>query len=176
MLQRKQTIFMLASVVAVMMMLVLKNGLCLYSCGEESPLTLTGMGMVGMLGDGVLVNEMRYGLSILLVLMLLLPLVGIFMYKRRKLQVRMMLYAMILNVLFFAYMFFYELPACESMAADLFAANGIAGEVVRTYQPVNLFVMPVVSLVACFFAMRGVLYDIALLASADRLRSYRPRK
>lgn len=166
---------MLASVVAVLMMLVLKNGLCLYSCGDESTLTLTGMGLVGMIGD-VLVNEMRYGLCILLVLMLLLPLVGIFMYKRRKLQVRMMLYAMILDVLFFAYMFFYELPACENIASNLLAANGIAGEVVGSYQPVNLFAMPIVSLVACFFAMRGVLYDIALLASADRLRSYRPRK
>lgn len=166
---------MLASVVAVLMMLVLKNGLCLYSCGEECSLTLTGTGLVGILEE-VQVEEMRYGLCVLLVLMLLLPLVGIFMYKHRKLQVRMMLYAMILDALFFAYMFFYELPASESIAANLFAANGIAGEVVRNYQPVNLFVMPVVSLVACFFAMRGVLYDIALLASADRLRSYRPRK
>lgn len=166
---------MLASVVAILMMLVLSSGLCQFSCGEEGLLTLTGTGIAGMLGE-TQVNEMRYGLLVLLLLMLLLPLVGIFMYKRRKLQVRMMLYAMILDALFMAFMFFYELPASESIASNLFAAQEMVGEVTRSYQVVNLFVMPAVSLVACFMAMRGVLYDIALLASADRLRSYRPRR
>lgn len=174
MLQRKQTIYMLASVVAILMMLVISSGLGYYSCGQEGKVFLSGMGLSGNVA-GVQFDELRGGLLCLLLLMLVLPFVGIFLYKRRKLQVRLMLYSMILDALFFAYMFFYELPACKSIVEGAFANKNIVVEVTQHYQFL-FFAMPAISLVACFMAMRGVLYDIALLASADRLRSYRPRK
>ena len=178
MLQRKQTLYMLASVIAVMMMLILPSGLSCFSVGEQDVFFLSGLGLSSVMPEVYPIDVMRYGLLLILLLMLALPLVCIFMYKHRKLQVRMLLYAIILDVLFFGYMFLYELPACEGLADSVVAAAGQWSDAqpqpeLGVHYQFVLFAMPLVSIFACIMAVRGVLYDIALLASADRLRSYK---
>lgn len=168
MLQRIQTIYMLASVIAILMMLVLPLGMV------ESAVATFNISALGIssLTEEVPLDAMRYGMFVLLLAMMLLPLVAIFLYKQRKLQIRLLIFAAILNVLFYAYFFLFEGAACEQLAAQALQACGLSPEVSSSYQFV-LYAMPAISTFCCVMAIRGVLYDIALLASADRLRPSR---
>ncbi len=168
MLQRIQSVYMLASVIAILMML-------LYPLGTiESADAFFDVSALGVTSvtDGVVLDEMRYGLLFLLLLMLLLPFICIFLYKKRKLQLRIMIFTAVLDLLFYAYFFIFEAPADKDLASKALELAGLSTEVSLDCSFV-LYAMPIVSLFGCFMAMRGIMYDIALLASADRLRPSR---
>ncbi|MBR0036436.1 MAG: DUF4293 domain-containing protein [Bacteroidales bacterium] len=165
MLQRIQTVYMLASVIAILMMLLFPLGTIE---SADAFFNVSALGVTSVT-EGVVLDEMRYGLLALLLLMLFLPLICIFLYKKRTLQTRIMIYTALLDVLFYAYFFFYELPAVKALAARALELSGFAPEVSADCS-FALFAMPALSCFACLMAWRGIVYDIALLASADRLR------
>lgn len=170
MIQRIQTIYMLASVIAILMMLVFPLG---HIDASDAFFSVSALGVTCTEGDVVL-DKMCYELFFILLLMFVLPLVSIFLYKRRKLQMRILIYTAVLDLLFYAFFFLYESSALEQMVAGVLTLSGFS-PMVETHYSVVLYTMPALSIFCCIFAIRGVLYDIALLASADRLRSSRKK-
>lgn len=168
MLQRIQTVYMLAGVIAILMMLLLPLGTIE---SADAFFNVSALG-VSSVTEEVALDQMRYGLFVLLLVMMLLPLVCIFMFKRRKLQLRLMVYTAVLDVLFYVYFFLFEVPAMEGFASRALTLCGLNSEVM-TESSFVLYAMPLVSLFCCIMAWKGITYDIALLASADRLRPSR---
>ncbi len=165
MIQRIQTVYMLASVISILMMLVMPLGTV---SANDAYFNVTALGITSVT-PGVPLDKMSYGLVTLLLLMLALPLVCIFLYKWRKVQLRILIYTAVLDVLFYGYFFLYEAPAMSSSAMQVLANVGFPTDVTADYT-FTLYAMPLVSLFCCVMAWRGVAYDIALLSAADRLR------
>lgn len=168
MLQRIQTVYMLASVIAILMMLLMSLGVI------ESPdavFNITALGITSVTEE-VPLDQMRYGMLFLLLLMLALPLVCIFLYKRRKLQQRILIYTIVLDLLFYAYYWLFELDELAALALQALRLCDLQLQL-ETSSSFVLVAMPLLSAFCCLMAWRGVTYDIALLASADRLRPSR---
>jgi len=88
------------------------------------------------------------------------------------LQMRVLIYTAIVDALFYAYFFLFEVNACQGLIDGVVGVDGVKCISQMNYQYVVL-AMPVLSIFCCVMAIRGVAYDIALLASADRLRPSR---
>jgi formate hydrogenlyase subunit 3/multisubunit Na+/H+ antiporter MnhD subunit len=108
---------------------------------------------------------MDWSLFTLLLIMMLVPLVCIFLYKRRWLQLRFLIFSSILNLLFYALFFFEKGQHTQWILTE----SGTQGPADITYNYI-LLAMPVLGVFCDVMAMRGVLRDIALLKSLERLR------
>ncbi len=160
MIQRVQTIYMLASVIAILTM----HFFWLASFAiPEATFELNSLGLVST-SKGFETDRMVWELFIVLLLMVALPLINIFLYKKRKLQLRVLIYTIILNVLYYG-LFFWE---CYRLKGDVAALS--QGGVVDVHYNIMMLVMPAVSIFALIMAARGVIFDIALIKSLERLR------
>ena len=166
MLQRVQTIYMLASVIAILMLFFFPLATFTNSIATFE---LNAFGLTSVT-ESLPFDSMRWSLLCVLLIMFALPLVAIFMYKKHKTQLRLLIFTAVLDALFYALYYFVEIPACE----DLFVAQTAVKEIESSTSVLSA-IMPVVSLFCCVMAMRGVIYDMALLSSADRLRSSRKK-
>lgn len=161
---------MLASVIAIMMMLVMPLGTIESS---DAFFNLTGLG-ISSVTEGVVLDKMSYDLLVILLCMLVLPLVCIFLYKKRKLQLQILIYTAVLDLFFYLYFFLYAAGVFDSLASQALAMVNLPQDVHAVYN-FTLYVMPALSIFCCVMAWRGVTYDIALLSSADRLRPSRQK-
>ena len=160
MIQRVQTIYMLASVIAILTM----HFFWLASFAiPEATFELNSLGLVCQT-KGFETDRMVWELFIVLLLMVALPLINIFLYKNRKLQLRVLIYTIILNVLYYG-LFFWECYRLKGEVASL-----SQGGVVDVHYNIMMLVMPAVSIFALIMAARGVIFDIALIKSLERLR------
>lgn len=83
----------------------------------------------------------------------------IFLYKRRKMQVRLIRFDLLLNIIYLGLIFFYYVPELETLTqtnADYIREPGIY--------------LPIVSVVFLILAYRFIMKDEKLIRSADRLR------
>ena len=101
---------------------------------------------------------------VLLIMAALAALAVIPLYKNRKLQLRVLIYTIILNVLYYG-LFFWE---CYRLKGEVAALS--QGGVVDVHYNIMMLVMPAVSIFALIMAARGVIFDIALIKSLERLR------
>ena len=160
MIQRVQTIYMLASVIAILTM----HFFWLASFAiPEATFELNSLGLVCQT-KGFETDRMVWELFIVLLLMVALPLINIFLYKNRKLQLRVLIYTIILNLLYYG-LFFWE---CYRLKGEVAALS--QGGVVDVHYNIMMLVMPAVSIFALIMAARGVIFDIALIKSLERLR------
>ncbi len=160
MIQRVQTVYMLASVIAILTM----HFFWLASFAiPEATFELNSLGLVCQT-KGFETDRMVWELFIVLLLMVALPLINIFLYKNRKLQLRVLIYTIILNVLYYG-LFFWE---CYRLKGEVAALS--QGGVVDVHYNIMMPVMPAVSIFALIMAARGVIFDIALIKSLERLR------
>jgi hypothetical protein len=160
MIQRVQTVYMLASVIAILTM----HFFWLASFAiPEATFELNSLGLVCQT-KGFETDRMVWELFIVLLLMVALPLINIFLYKNRKLQLRVLIYTIILNVLYYG-LFFWE---CYRLKGEVAALS--QGGVVDVHYNIMMLVMPAVSIFALIMAARGVIFDIALIKSLERLR------
>ena len=160
MIQRVQTIYMLASVIAILTM----HFFWLASFAiPEATFELNSLGLVCQT-KGFETDRMVWELFIVLLLMVALPLVNIFLYKKRKVQLRVLIYTIVLNVLYYG-LFFWE---CSRLKGDVAALS--QGSVVDVHYHIMMLVVPAASIFALIMAARGVIFDIALLKSLERLR------
>ena len=151
---------MLASVIAILTM----HFFWLASFAiPEATFELNSLGLVCQT-KGFETDRMVWELFIVLLLMVALPLINIFLYKKRKVQLRVLIYTIILNVLYYG-LFFWE---CYRLKGDVAALS--QGGVVDVHYNIMMLVMPAVSIFALIMAARGVIFDIALLKSLERLR------
>lgn len=160
MIQRVQTIYMLASVIAILTM----HFFWLASFAiREATFELNSLGLVCQT-KGFETDRMVWELFIVLLLMVALPLINIFLYKNRKLQLRVLIYTIILNVLYYG-LFFWE---CYRLKGEVAALS--QGGMVDVHYNIMMLVMPAISIFALIMAARGVIFDIALIKSLERLR------
>ena len=82
----------------------------------------------------------------------------------------MLIFAAVLDVLFYGFFYFFQLEACEDIIFPLLTSKTLAST-----SGMITILMPALSVFCNVMAMRGVYYDIALLASADRLRPSRKK-
>ena len=160
MIQRVQTVYMLASVIAILTM----HFFWLASFAiPEATFELNSLGLVCQT-KGFETDRMVWELFIVLLLMVALPLINIFLYKNRKMQLRVLIYTIILNVLYYG-LFFWE---CYRLKGEVAALS--QGGVADVHYNIMMLVMPAVSIFALIMAARGVIFDIALIKSLERLR------
>ena len=98
-------------------------------------------------------------LPIVLGLTGLIAFITIFLYKRRRVQVRLIRFDLLLNIIYLALIFFYYVPELETITqtnADYISEPGIY--------------LPIVSVVFLILANRFIAKDEKLIRSADRLR------
>ncbi len=160
MIQRVQTIYMLASVIAILTM----HFFWLASFAiPEATFELNSLGLVSAT-KGFETDKMVWELFIVLLLMVALPLINIFLYKHRKAQLRILIYTAVLNLLYYG-LFFWECSRCKDYVATL-SQSGVA----EVNYNIMMLVMPALSIFCLIMAARGVIYDIALLKGLERLR------
>ncbi len=147
MIQRIQTVFLFLS--AVFAGILFFVPVASFSFGNE-------LVNLSIFGAGDYANALL--LLILTILMLLVPIVTIFMYKKRELQLKLSSLNVFLNALFCGLTFlFYVDNIQEKLSADTVVyAFG-------TY-------IPLINMVLSILAMRWIKKDIELIKSIDRLR------
>lgn len=104
--------------------------------------------------------ESALWMGILLSLSALLPLVTIFLYKHRQLQIRLCGVELVLLIGDIAFMTIYYLLAERVVEATAFPASAIRFGAI----------MPVVAIVFVALAMRAIFRDELLVRSLDRIR------
>ena len=160
MIQRVQTVYMLASVIAILTM----HFFWLASFAiPEATFELNSLGLVCQT-KGFETDRMVWELFIVLLLMVALPLINVFLYRSRKLQVCVLIYTIRVNVRYYG-LFFWE---CYRLKGEVAALS--QGGVVDVHYNIMMLVMPAVSIFALIMAARGVIFDIALIKSLERLR------
>lgn len=98
-------------------------------------------------------------LPIVLGLISIFAFVTIFLYKKRMLQIRIIRFAILLNVVYLGLVFFLYVPELEALTvsnADYISEPGVY--------------LSIVSIVFLFLASRFIMKDEKLIRSADRLR------
>ena len=98
-------------------------------------------------------------LPVVMGLISFLAFVTIFLYKRRMVQVRLIRFNLLLNIVYLGLIFFYYVPELEALTqtnADYISEPGIY--------------LPIASVIFLILANRFIMKDEKLIRSADRLR------
>ena len=156
MIQRKQTVFLLLSAIAL--------GLLFYFplatfIGDKDSLILYVYKIVSLVPDHA-PDVPTYFLMPLLslnILMILLSVVTVFMFKNRLRQLNFVRINLILLLIMIAVFFFYDVNVLEE----------VSGGVVQ-YETGAYF--PLIAFIFFILAYRGIMSDERLIRSADRLR------
>ena len=146
MIQRKQTLFLLAAFIMTVACLCLQVGTIV---GDMSSVKVFNLWIVSENGQ----HEFTpWYLFALLMLSSLVSLTTIFLYTKRKLQAQFCLIDMLLLILWYV------------MLAVLPQTTG--GSIELEWPAV----LPAASIIACFLARKGILADEKLVRSLDRIR------
>lgn len=108
--------------------------------------------------NGENVISTTYGVTILSAVGGLLAFITIFLYKNRKLQMRLCKIGLFVQALLVGAAFFY-LDAAVKKIPDVSEANYGIGTI-----------LPLISLILCFLADKAILKDDKLVRSVDRIR------
>lgn len=148
--QRKQTVFLLLAVVAVIGCLLMPvGGLTPPTLGPEARLTC-----LGWTGTAVEGHAPAFPLAIAASLVGIIAIAAIVLYRDMKLQMRLCSWAMALCVLWYVYYaFVWYSWAAEGTMHVRFASC-----------------LPLVACILLWMARRGVRHDYDLVRSADRIR------
>lgn len=95
-------------------------------------------------------------LAIVLIFIVLINLFAIFMFKKRKLQIKLNILAMVFCIAFIALVFYYNYQVMQAMQGTFVFAAGV--------------VLPLFSLIFLLLANKRIKKDEALVRSVDRIR------
>lgn len=155
MIQRIQTLYLLLVTILTGLMLLLPAGTFL---GGTEEMRLTAFGFIDT-ADGTPVLH-AYGLTATVIAAALLPLVAIFLYKKRLLQFRLCVVEMVLLAGVLLFEVYYVWGGARSLADFSVSAWKLSAAAF----------FPPVSIVFDYLALRGIRKDILLLKSLDRIR------
>ncbi len=156
MIQRIQSLYLLLTVILMGILCFIPLASFL-SGGEVYKLFAWGIRATGP-HPTVVVPSVYMG--ILLGLSILVPLVTIFLYKRRLIQIRLCIVEMVLLVGMELYVVFYLYKVWKTISVQ--ASHQLV------FSVVDLF--PLISLVLVYLAFRAIARDEALVRSMDRIR------
>ena len=150
MLQRIQTLFLLLAAAAMLTASVTPLALFNYN-GDEVMFEAMGIYLNGTLSDST------WGLFVIGVISSLLALVTIFLYNKRKLQIRLSIFNVVVMVGFYLFFIFilYQVYPVENLE---FQRVGVG------------VIMPVIAIILIVLAIRKIGADEALVRSLNRLR------
>ena len=154
MIQRIQSLYLL--IITALMAVTLFSRLAWFG-GEGQEFGLYAFALKG--ADGELLHPAVY-LGILLSLAAVLPMVTIFLYRRRMLQIRLCVVEMVLLVGSAVMEGIYYYLGCRVVSELPFATHGVGISIV----------LPVVSLLFAWLASRAIFRDELLVRSVDRIR------
>lgn len=103
--------------------------------------------------------EYSYLLAVLAIAVVALPVIAIFMFKNRKLQMNLAILAIVLNIGFLAYYL---------MGIESFKSSHVPPITSSSFGVASF--MPVVAIIFLFMAISGIRKDNKLVKSLDRLR------
>ena len=156
MIQRKQSIFLLLSAIAL--------GLLYYFplasfIGDKDSLVLYIYKVISLVPDNTpnLPNYFILPALTMNILLIMLTIVTIFLFKNRKLQLNIVRIILILLMIMIGGFFFYYVNTLENLS------GGLTDYDIGAY-------MPLIAFVFYIFAYRGIMSDEKLIRSADRLR------
>lgn len=154
MIQRIQTLYMFLTAVIMGLMIFFPSGYIIAG-GQEFGMRAFWLEPVGG-GERIY----TWGLGIIISAAALLPLVNIFLFKKRMVQYRLCMseFALLLGAQIITLLFFYKL-----------AATFAQFEISATTLAVPMF-FPAIALLINWLALRGVKKDILLLKSLNRIR------
>lgn len=154
MIQRIQTLYLLA--ISVLMALTLVLPIAQFM-GDGYTFNLYAFGLKTAQGE---MAQPTVYMAILLILAAVLPFITIFLFKRRLLQIRLVAANAVLVVGGFGFMLIYY-----------FLSSRAFSDLTLHEQSLQIaFVFPIVSLIFEFLAVRAIFKDELLIRSADRIR------
>jgi len=153
MIQRIQSLYLLLSLTCTGLFYFFPFGSIITSDESVIPLLITG---VSYTKNGETAFYSLLPLLIMMSLINLVSLTSIFLYKRRMLQIRFNVFNIIIQLGSVGMMFFYLCNAAKNLGVD--------------YSTKILIVLPVVSAILTFLAIRAIAKDEALVRSISRLR------
>jgi hypothetical protein len=162
MIQRIQSIYLL--LIVVCQSLLFATALATFSSYETSfNLSLMGFYKLSSAGNEMLINS--YALMAMNLVLILFSLFVIFSFKNRKKQLRLAGFNFILLCGFIVLMF-YSYDNAKSLLDNSFNTQG--AELSTTYG-IGM-ILPILSLIFNFLALKGIRKDEELVKSADRIR------
>lgn len=153
MIQRIQTVYLL--IVAIVMTIPLFVPIAQVLIPNDANYNFYTYGVV-LIGDNTVLQAHYWALFVLNIFMIGLPLVTIFLFKKRFLQIRLCIMEIILLGGSVILMWYHIRQFQNTIDADIIYKFG--------------FILPVVCIVVTYMAMRGIFKDIRLLKSLDRIR------
>ena len=155
MIQRIQTIFLFAALALMVSMLLLPFAEIVGSDGAIYTFSSSGMSLAGVEGGTQILNAIP--LSILIVALGAILLVTIFLFRNRRLQMRLCTYSIILEFGLIGLGYFYFFLAFRDIE-------------VSNYSFSLPLIMPVLSIILIYLAYRGIRKDDILIRSIDKIR------
>jgi len=152
MIQRIQTLYLLAA--TAFMAVALFSPLAVFNVGTEE-FSLSAFSL-----SGAAESRSTLWLGILLTAAAVLPLVTLFLFKRRQLQIRLCAAELVLLIgsLIFIGIYYW-------------LSNRMFDDIDATHERLALgALMPLLSIIAVWLAMRAIFHDEMLVRSLDRIR------
>ncbi|KPL16765.1 MAG: hypothetical protein AMS23_11465 [Bacteroides sp. SM1_62] len=155
MIQRIQTLYLLTA--GVMMSLMLLLPLAEIAADGTGIYTVQSKGWYIRVGESAELAMATWPVFILALVLALLPLINIFLYKNRKLQLRISVYAIILAFGLIGLIYYYFVIGFRQLDEPAYALR-------------FPLVVPVIFIVLIYLAFRGIRKDEILVRSLDRIR------
>lgn len=154
MIQRIQTVYLL--VIAILMIVLLFVPIAQVVVLGDGSYNFYTYGVV-QIGDETTVSIVYYwALLTLSVCTIVLPLLTVFLYKKRFVQIRLCIVEIILLIGSLILMWYHIHQFGNKLNADVLYKFG--------------FILPVMCIILTYMAIQGILKDIKLLKSYDRIR------
>ena len=155
MIQRIQTVYLLVvTILATVTLLSPLGGLENVQTATIYTLSYQGLMQLSPTGSTLMANT--WMLTALMVLIPVLSIITIFLFNKRFLQIRLIIFNIVLMAGFYGLLFIYLWQFGKSLEANKFL------EVVSAF--------PLVNIVLSFLALRSVMKDQALIKSLNRIR------
>lgn len=158
MIQRVQSIYLVLAVIAGMLTFFLP--FTQFYAGDVKIAEYAMFGVFNVQSDTLeLSNPYPFPMWIMAALSIVFPLIAIFQFKKRAIQMRIVRLGFLFEMSFLVYLFF----AIDKANAELYE-----GQISILYH--SGFYMPIIAIVLMFLAQRGIKKDEDLVKSLDRLR------
>lgn len=162
MIQRIQSIYLM--LIVICQSLLFATALATFTSYETSfNLSLMGFYKLSSAGNEMLINS--YSLVAVNILVILFTLFVIFSFKNRKNQIKLAAFNFLL-ICSFVVLMFYSFDNAKSLLDNSYNTQG--AELSTTYG-IGM-ILPILSLIFNFLAIKGIRKDEELVRSADRIR------
>ncbi len=170
MIQRKQSVFLFLAGVILFVTYFVPLATFI---GESNSLVLNIYKVESMVPDTDTGLSPYFILPLLTTvsLIILFSFVTIFLYKKRRSQLLLVRFMLLLVLVYFSLYFFHYLEVLEGLTggyANYQYGINIPGSTIQI--PTIIFIIPLATALLLFMASRGIISDEKLLRSADRLR------